>query len=100
MPGQTSSQSRMNIEASDERSAQSREIAGSICAIAYKGGKRDGIYAAPLASLPRELKLPAQTIERALVAGENWGWLRRNDGRIELTASGLYTAKLVLKLQT
>ncbi len=96
MPGQTSRQS----QAINARSAEPREIAGSICAAAYNGGKTGGVYTVALAALPRALKLPAQTIEEAVVAGENWGWLRRIDGRVELTASGLYTAKLVLNLQT
>ena len=96
MPGQTSRQS----QATDARSVEPREIAGSICAVAYNSGKAGGVYSAALAALPRALKLPVQTIEEAVVAGENWGWLRRLGGRVELTASGLYTAKLVLKLQT
>jgi len=82
------------------KGSEPRDIAVSICAIAYGGGKNGGTYSAALASLPRELRLPARTIEEAIVAGESWGWLRRADGRVELTASGLYTAKLVLKLPT
>ena len=100
MPGQTSRQSRTSVGAIDGDSAEPREIAGSICAVAYKGGKNGGPYAATLAVLPRQLKLPMQTIEQAVIAGENWGWLRRLDGRVELTASGLYTAKQVLNLPT
>lgn len=84
----------------NDKVAEPRDVAESICAIAYRDGRTGGVYAAAFDVLPRRLNLPQQKIDAALVAGENCGWLRRRDGQVELTAAGLYMAKLVLKLPT
>lgn len=85
---------------STNRAVEPREVAEAICAIAYKDGRTDGVYGAALSILSQRLSLPQRTIDEALLAGENAGWLRRGDGQVELTAAGLYMAKLVLKLPT
>ena len=81
-------------------SGDARDDAVSICVITYSDGKTGGVYAALLNVLPTRLNLPRKTIEKALLAGENCGWLRRRDGRVELTAAGLYMAKMTLNLPT
>jgi len=81
-------------------SVEPREVAESICAIAYRDGRIGGLYAAALDVLPPRLNLPQQAVDDALVVAENSGWLRRRNGQIELTAAGLYIAKLSLKLPT
>jgi hypothetical protein len=84
----------------NDRLTESRDVAESICAIAYTDGRIGGVYAAALDVLPRRLNFPRKTIDEALIAGESFGWFRRRDVQIELTAAGLYMAKLVLKLPT
>jgi hypothetical protein len=84
----------------NDRIVEARDVAEVICAIAYRDGKTGGVYAAALDILTRRVNLPQRTIDEALLAGENCGWLRRGSRQIELTAAGLYIAKLVLKLPT
>lgn len=80
--------------------ADPRDVAEAICAIAYSDGRIGGVYVAALDVIARRLNLPQQTIDAALDTGESCGWLRRGDGQIELTAAGLYIAKVMLKLPT
>ena len=82
------------------RVVELQDVAESVCAIAYKDGRTGSVYAAALDVLPARLNLPLRTIDKALTLAENSGWLRRRDGRIELTAAGLYIAKLSLNLPT
>ena len=84
----------------NDRTIKARNVAESVCAIAYGDGRTGGVYAAALSGLARRLKLPQRTIDDALTVGESSGWLHRRDGQIELTAAGLYIAKLSLKLPT
>ncbi len=70
------------------------DIAEQICAAAYTDGKTGGVYAAAQAIL-----------NEGLAAGIGAGWLRHCSGtegtdRVELTAAGIYIAKLALKLPT
>jgi hypothetical protein len=76
------------------------DIAESICATAYTDGKTGGIYAAALDVLAQRLQISQLTLNEALAAGIACGWLRQGAGRIELTAAGVYIAKLALKLPT
>jgi len=98
--GRVTPSRRSGVAGMNDRIIEARDVAELICAIAYRDGRTGGVYAAALEILPRRLNLPQRTIDEALVAGENGGWLRRHDGRVELTAAGLYVAKLVLKLPT
>jgi hypothetical protein len=88
------------------------DIAEAICAIAYTDGKTGGIFAAALDVLAGRLQVSQQTLADALAAGIGSGWLRqgvgqemgkgarRGVGQVELTAAGIYVAKLTLKLPT
>jgi hypothetical protein len=76
------------------------DIAETICATAYTDGKTDGVYAAALDVLAGRLHISRQTLDEALAAGIGRGWLRQGTGQIELTAAGIYIAKLALKLPT
>ena len=76
------------------------DIAESICATAYTDGKTGGVYAAALDVLAQRLEISPQTLNEALAAGIACGWLRQGARRIELTAAGIYIAKLTLKLPT
>jgi hypothetical protein len=84
----------------NDRIVEPRDVAEAICALAFRDGRTGGVYAAALDALPRRLSLPQAAIDAGVVAGENGGWLRRRDSQVELTAAGLYMAKLVLKLPT
>ena len=76
------------------------DIAESICATAYTDGKTDGVYAAALDVLAGRLQISQQTLDEALAAGIGHSWLRQGTGQIELSAAGIYVAKLALKLPT
>ncbi len=92
------------------------DIAEAICAIAYTDGKIGGVYAAALDVLAGRLQVSQQALAEALAAGIGSGWLRKGigqgmdkgpgmgtrqgAGQVELTAAGVYIAKLVLKLPT
>jgi hypothetical protein len=77
------------------------KIVESICATAYTDGKTEGVYAVALTVLPRRLyHISQKALADALVAGIGLGWLRQGTGRIELTAAGIYIAKVVLGLPT
>jgi hypothetical protein len=76
------------------------DIAEQICATAYTDGKTGGVYAAALGVLARRLEVSQEILNQALAAGIANGWLRQGTGQIELTASGIYVAKAVLKLPT
>jgi hypothetical protein len=76
------------------------DIAELICATAYTDGKTGGVFAAALDVLARRLQISPQTLNEALAAGIACGWLRQGAGRIELTAAGIYIAKLTLRLPT
>lgn len=77
-----------------------QDLAESICATAYTDGKTDGVFAVALDGLAKRLQLSQSTLNEALAAGIGSGWLRQGSGRVELTASGIYVAKLTLKLPT
>jgi hypothetical protein len=76
------------------------DIVETICATAYTDGKTDGVYAAALDVLAQRLQISRQALDKALAAGIGRGWLRLGTGQIELTAAGIYIAKLALKLPT
>ena len=84
----------------NDRVTEPRDVAEAVCALAYRDGRTGGVYAAAVDALGRRLSLPQPAIDAALVEGENGGWLRRRNGQVELTAAGIYMAKLVLKLPT
>jgi hypothetical protein len=76
------------------------DIAEQICATAYTDGKTGGVYAAALDVLARRLKISQEILNEALATGIGCGWLRQGSGQVELTAAGIYIAKLSLKLPT
>jgi hypothetical protein len=76
------------------------DIVETLCATAYTDGKTDGVYAAALDVLAQRLQISQQTLDDALTAGIGRGWLRQGTVQIELTAAGIYIAKLALKLPT
>jgi hypothetical protein len=80
------------------------DVAEVICAIVYTDGKADGAYAAAQGVLAARLKASDHAVLQAVAAGIGYGWLRHGSGQrageIELTASGIYIAKLTLKLPT
>jgi transcription initiation factor TFIIIB Brf1 subunit/transcription initiation factor TFIIB len=76
------------------------DIVETICATAYTDGKTDGVYAAALDVLAQRLQISRQALNKALAAGIGRGWLRLGKDQIELTAAGIYIAKLALKLPT
>ncbi len=81
------------------------DIAEQICAAAYTDGKTGGVYAAALDVLARRLEVSQAILNEGLAAGIGAGWLRHCSGtegtdRVELTAAGIYIAKLALKLPT
>lgn len=105
MTGLTSSRgrvtaSRVSSTGKSDKPADPRAVAEAVCAIAYNGGKTGGVYATTPAIVQHRLRLPAPAVEAGVEAGISWGWMRRPNGQIELTAAGLYMAKLVLKLPT
>lgn len=75
-------------------------VAESICAAAYAEGKTDGVFAVVLEGLAGRLQLSEKCLTEALAAGIGCGWLRQGNRRVELTAAGIYVAKLALKLPT
>jgi hypothetical protein len=76
------------------------DIAEQICATAYTDGKTGGVYAVALDVLARRLEISQPILNEGLAAGIGAGWLRQGAGRVELTAAGVYIAKLTLKLPT
>ena len=76
------------------------DIAEQICATAYIDGKTGGVYAASLDILPRRLEISQPILDEGLVAGIGAGWLRQHGRQVELTAAGIYIAKMALKLPT
>jgi hypothetical protein len=76
------------------------DITEQICATAYTDGKTGGVYAARLDVLARRLEISNEILNQALALGIASGWLRQGTGQIELTASGIYVAKVVLNLPT
>jgi hypothetical protein len=81
------------------------DIAEQICATAYTDGKTGGVFAVALVVLPRRLEISRAILDEGLAAGIGAGWLRHGTGtegmaRVELTAAGIYIAKLTLKLPT
>ena len=81
------------------------DIAEQICATAYSNGKKAGVFAAALDVLARRLDVSQAILNEGLAAGIGAGWLRHGSGiegtdRVELTAAGIYIAKLTLKLPT
>ena len=83
-----------------DKVSKPRDVAELICAVAYTNGGTGGVFSAGLSVLPRRLKLPQRIIDDGLSEGEACGWLRRRDDRVELTAAGVYTAKVSLNLPT
>ena len=84
---------------------QPGDIAERICATAFTDGKTEGVFAAVLDVLSRRLDIPQAILNEGLAAGLGAGWLRQGSGtggagRVELTAAGIYIAKLTLKLPT
>jgi hypothetical protein len=79
---------------------ETSDIVESICTTAYCDGKTNGVYGTALDVLARRLQISQQALNKALVAGMSRGWLRLGMGQIELTAAGIYIAKLALKLPT
>lgn len=76
------------------------DIAEQICATAYTDGKTGGVYAAALDVLARRLEISQPILNDGLAAGLGAGWLRQRGTQVELTAAGIYIAKLALKLPT
>jgi hypothetical protein len=76
------------------------DIVETICATTYTDGKTDGVYTAALDVLAQRLEISQKTLNEALVTGIDRGWMRQSTGQIELTAAGIYIAKLALKLPT
>jgi hypothetical protein len=78
------------------------DIAEQICATAYRDGKTEGVYAATLDVLARRLVISRPYLNEGMSAGIGAGWLRPGTGagQVELTAAGIYIAKLSLKLPT
>jgi hypothetical protein len=79
---------------------ETADIVRSICTTAYTDGKTDGVYGAALNVLARRLQISQRALNKALVAGMSRGCLRQGTGQIELTAAGIYIAKLALNLPT
>jgi hypothetical protein len=75
-------------------------LARLICGLVYSEGKTDGAFSMSLEAVPRRLYMQRDAVKDGLTAGARLGWFRQGDKRIELTASGIYIAKRVLKLPT
>jgi hypothetical protein len=80
--------------------SKAADIVETICATAYTDGKTDGVYAAGLDGLAQRLQISQRALNKALFAGMGRGCLRHGTGKIELTAAGIYIAKVALKLPT
>lgn len=77
------------------------DMAEQICAVTFIDGKTAGVFAASFSVLENRLGVSEQTLNLALATGIDRGWLRqRSSNLVELTASGIYVAKLTLKLPT
>lgn len=77
-----------------------RDIAEKICSVAYLDGKSNGLFSATVDILACRLQQPLHKIERAICEGEKEGLFRRRSKGVELTSTGIYFAKLLLKLPT
>ena len=76
------------------------DIAEQICATAYTDGKTGGVFSASLDVLAKRLAISQESLTKELAVGISAGWLRQGTDRVELTASGIYVAKVVLNLPT
>jgi hypothetical protein len=76
------------------------DIAEQICATAYTDGKTGGVFSASVDVLARRLDVSQSILDEGVATGIGAGWLRQRGGQVELTAAGIYIAKLALKLPT